>query len=129
MTNDELRIAIAKAKGWKLFTRDRFGESVQELYYSESGKIKYAEQIEFQELDVEKLANLEYIPDWPNEIAAAWELFDELPVYKSVECARHDGRPKPVIWECHVNGVGNFLANTAPVVICLAWLAWKEGQE
>lgn len=128
MTNDELIIAIAKAKGMNAGVvcewDDIYGTHHTEDYagdrewYPAGTPIYYTENGVFYPL-----------PDWPNDIAAAWELFDELPVYKSIECARHDGRPKPVIWECHVNGVGNFVANTAPIVICLAWLAWKEGQK
>jgi hypothetical protein len=90
LSNDKIRLAIAKAKGMKTIG-----------------------------------INLPIIPNWPVDIAAAWELLVEAqqgPYQQAVEV--HRTIAVSLLWWCLI---GNKFAkdNTAPRAICLAWLAWK----
>lgn len=62
--------------------------------------------------------------DWAENIADAWELFEEMPSVAFVR-KEYDGR-----YSCY-NGTSAFekgnwcIADTAPTAIATAWLGWK----
>lgn len=74
--------------------------------------------------------------NWAENIADAWELFEELPegtsimrVYSSGGkysiCLRDDNGALSYDNE---NIKGFFLYETAPLAICMAWIKWKESK-
>jgi hypothetical protein len=109
MTPAELREAIAKAKGYV---------NVHEGYNDTLRGIKLPNNYKAVE-----------IANWPENISAAWKLFEEMPHpeiyhgtyinganYWRCACGKWDyGEPE---YECE--------ADTAPLAICRAWLMWKE---
>jgi hypothetical protein len=127
---DELRLRIARLDGW-IFP----GES-------EQGDIDYM-------LNHYGISN-HPVPDYPNDIAAAWELVDEMnhsgDGFVDLIYAIHDNGPQ-LKWLCEfrmlskwivkngndpLDGRSDYilgLAPTAPEAICRAWLAWKEAQK
>ena len=121
MTNDEIRIKIAKLKGWRVYdpkdyNGQLFGTSPEGVFYSA-------------------------LPDWPGEMSPAWSLVEEarkaevgvmihnsltilpVPDIWSYTCAFYDpiGGPHHKTYSAE--------AETAAMAICLAWLAWKEGDK
>ncbi len=118
MTNDEMRIAIGKLRGFDVAispsaTRDH-------LWFQ---LFKDGERYSTNSYLVEDKAWRD-APNWPENIADAWELWEELPPFKSIEYHAPMNRPYSVMYT-----VGNthhqFDADTAPLAICVAWLAWE----
>jgi len=104
MDGDALRLAVAKALGWR-------------RVYKGSGFI----------VSLSPKGEEELLPDWPRDIAAAWELMEEMrnaelnvTIYHAVGV---DG------WIVSLDYMDNFAyyGETAPIAICRAWLAWKGG--
>ena len=138
MTNDELRIAIAKAKGMNAgvveewddiygthHTHDYAGDR---NWYPAGTPIHYAENGVFYPL-----------PDWPNDIAAAWELVEEMitPKDESIAAILASHRPY-IVWngEDWIYLVGGDESDeqvargtTLPLAISRAWLIWKTEAE
>jgi len=119
MTNEELRLAIAKAKGWT-------GPTVVGqvfAYYSPDGRMRAA------------------LPNWPTSIADAWELVEEVIASGIGWCPGfcfddHDG-DRPPEWVAEFNRYWKkgsdyshyeAAATTAPRAICEAWLEWKAAK-
>ena len=112
MTDEELRLAIAKAKGWIEST-----ENGARWINPRGGAIFT-------------------IPNWPKHIHTAWELVEEMKVggyYVRVDTPFTADSPYQVKvdemgWADHNPPPpgGWYSADTAPRAICLAWLAWKE---
>ena len=129
MTNNELRIAVAEARGWGEIVPGQFGSlwgvpkilTEQRVQVTLNGK------------------TIEEIPNYPNSMDACETLIDEMTGYRdglgnyhlaqiNIEFYRGewtaqvyypDGEP----WACS-NG-GN---KSMPEAICDLYLAWKEGQ-
>jgi hypothetical protein len=121
MTPTELRLAIAKAKGIPIATARthdfKHGYGPERIVNAVTGKS---------------------VPDWPADIAAAWELVEEGefiigPEYAGGYDMRQIGWSVYECWVCAAddvnseNGHGRELAiaETAAIAICRAWLAWK----
>lgn len=108
MTPEEIRLEIAKRKG--IMARPGFGGR---LVYDD-----YASEV------------VHPLPNWPTDIAAAWELFCEFP--SMAELWRDVIRKGEFVFSCKVSlnlQTIVFVAPTAPLAICKAWLAWKRGQD
>ena len=137
MTNEEIRLAIAKAKGAKLWFRP--GAPTAPLLTLKNIFIHSS----WQELPITRVIGNEYwdIPNWPEDIAAAWELVeemeggDEIHAYEVyMYCGRGDGRYRVTVFDARWNGedttqltkITSQLEDDMPRAICLAWLAWKE---
>ena len=118
MTPAELRLAIARAKGWT---------HIREVAFSGSliGKNPHGSS--------------DTLPDWPADIAAAWELVQEGrfiigPEYAGGYDIRQIGWSVYECWVCAADDVNSetghgrelAIAETAPLAICRAWLAWKD---
>lgn len=116
MTRDEimamdaaqLRLAIARAKGWERFLSldgHMLGRSPDGTWFDS-------------------------VPDWPNDISAAWELVEEMGKSCKVHVSYYAFDTK---WYCstirvdEIDDVLIFFAkdDTAPLAICRAWLLWK----
>lgn len=115
MTDDEIRIKIAKMKGWRVYDPDKydghlFGRSPEGVFYSE-------------------------LPGWTGDIGTAMSLLSEVGAWQI-------GSPNLDDWGDKINGYwckiyGHDLESSGPEfessgdslphAICLAWLAWKEG--
>lgn len=116
MTNEEIRIAIAQAKGI-------------EVAYPFDGKFGPCYQTG---LTADKKPYLSKLPNWPENIADAWELYREMKQAGCVVVVTHD--PITGHGYCHVNVlntgarlksmIGNYAA-TEELAICLSWLEWK----
>lgn len=72
------------------------------------------------------------IPYYPSDIAAAWELVEEMKNNKCYVYLNYHPTPK---WECKIKDTDSFdygwhegTADTAPIAICRAWLKWKRGK-
>jgi hypothetical protein len=100
MTNNELRHKIAEVKGWIV------QESLTELWY------------------LDEIDRWQIIPNWPVNIADAWELEEEVPTEKRSEYTQEldkiiHGNFKPYHpskWD---------LLHASPRDRCLAYLEWK----
>jgi hypothetical protein len=115
---DELRLRVAKAKGYILMygRMDRASSKPQNHFIGPDGRL-----------------TLE-TPDWPREISAAWELAEEMRLAKCwvlVDTDSYDGN-----WSCSVQYIAKVQGQdecvehyadgeTVPEAICRAWLDWK----
>jgi hypothetical protein len=132
---DELRLKIAKIKGWKFGGIDNREES--NYWVKEpSGYfvVNYCSTPE--EAWVE--AKEEYIPDWPDYISEAFSLLDEVEaaglrwmLYTLADGIKNCAINKPVMIEDeeHWQLVAEEQAATAAVAICLAYASWMEGEK
>lgn len=120
MNNDEIRLAIAKAKGWR-----EVHNTQGILMGGEPGEVAWWKPV----------------PYWPTDIKAAWELVEEAQAAK-VGLVLHNSLrfiPSPETWSyaCTfydpVGGPNHEVYSaeeeTAPLAICRAWLAWDEGRK
>ena len=128
MTNEELRLAIAKAKGIQFHVSDG-GEWIQGGYrmhreYTDKGDLigKF-----YYEDDGQPYYDL--CPNWPTSIADAWELVEEMArgVDVVVSVSVHNGKSSASF------GKGNWFRlssnhDTAPRAICESYLAWKAAK-
>jgi hypothetical protein len=70
------------------------------------------------------------LPDWPADIAAAWELVDNNDIDFTIHhFVYSDG---PITWVASIHpgrGAKSIYAEepTAPMAICRAWLLWQNG--
>jgi hypothetical protein len=110
MNNDEIRLKVAKIKGWTVV----------------------------QDLSLDMQPWLEDIPNWPVEIADAWELVEEMAIPDEFALSMiYKDCMENIIWECvysRYEDCGDFgsrfvMADTAPLAICLAYIQWKESQK
>jgi hypothetical protein len=99
MTNEELRLAIAKAKGWVCLAGVWLGPL---------------------EPDGTRVA-LYNVPDWPASIADAWELWDEMKEYVTIWFDSVQ-----LVWVVYNESNAKYIDDiTVLRAICEAWLAWK----
>ena len=147
MTNDELRIAIAKAKYERVEVRGcEFSPDCGDLNEVQSIDVRYPQyrtmsdryilwpcwfESSFTDEDV-VYEHWVPVPDWPNDIAAAWELFDELPRVREL----YDCPDGSITFVCggkdtYMGLDGGYRANadTATLAISRAWLIWKTEAE
>lgn len=115
MTDDELRLAIAKAKGWS--DTKVLGDCF--VVYSPEGYVK------------------PNYPDWPTDIGAAWELVEEMRaggVTVEITADPNDDNNQERKYgivlrrEVYTLGWAGFMgwATTAARAICEAWLVWHN---
>jgi hypothetical protein len=111
MTDDELQEAIAVLRGWIKLPWPAV-PSLQKP--SENGVITY-------------------VPNWPKDICAAWELWEELiEAHFSVKLLQFDYSPMCYVIMHHRQGHdegipdNEFSGVNASRAICNAWLDWKE---
>ncbi len=122
MSAKELRIEIAKLKGyeWHCYM---FGLSTQ-TYVLES---KRSESFGVTDMPMPQKATRLDCPDYPYDIAAAWELVEE--AYKKEFAISIEAMP--VIsrrWHIHL-GNYNGQDDTLPLAICRAWLLMMENEK
>lgn len=114
MSPDELRVAVAKAKGWR-------------VYIINKGDF---ESLEYSTEEMPYVAR--HCPDWPASIADAWELVEEIRQSGAWVYVDTDNT-----YTCAVQivGVDNEIteyfstADIAPLAISRAWLMWKREEE
>lgn len=116
MTPEQLREAIAKAKGW-------FQYQDLENPHSAPASNCYNWWYVFEN---ENWKWTSHIPDWPTNIADAMDLFDEVQV-EPFEQAVFIGREVALSsdWHCYI-GVHCSTAPTAPLAISRAYLLFKN---
>lgn len=107
MTDEELRLEIAKAQGWDKIRRYRD---------------RWTGEHDTEEWGVTR----DRIPEYPLEISGAWELVEEMGELENVtvELCNHQ-------WECRTDDYARTIyghGKTAPRAICEAWLMWKDAQ-
>ena len=73
--------------------------------------------------DGSKYKNYDPIPDWPNNIKAAWGLVEEMGAGVNI---RHVVDTYGDKWHCSFNLPLWYSDDTAPLAICRAYLAWKN---
>jgi hypothetical protein len=124
MTDEQLRLAIAKVKGYSLYQIGANG------YVARSSGLSPKEEHRVDEFVNPQHIRFFFTPDWPVDISAAWELWEEIPVIAMLK--NHD------ISEIQVYDEGEAVReNTAvvryrisgkfsPRAICIAYLAWKD---
>ena len=109
MTNEELRLAIAKAKGYRTFMLDENHPAV--IF----GANKVGD---------ERFYTNEMPPDWPASIADAWELWDEM---KEHVVIWFDG--VQLVWVVYNEPNDKYIDDiTVLRAICKAWLSWKAAK-
>lgn len=131
MTADELRIAIAKAKGWTIWKHSdssRYGLPLSPKDAPGEGSGWSIRD----NWDGKLIWQNEY-SDWPKSISAAWGLAEEM--LSSGMSIHIDAGSSITGWfACaypdDIDTGDDFfgLAETAPIAICRAWLAWKAAQ-
>lgn len=105
--NEEIRLKIAKLKGWTV--------------------LPYPAQPKWQRPTASGVECLYELPNWPESIADAWELFEEfISENKHLSCGI---AIEPLVSHEWVASLGYWRSYgaTAPLAICKAWIAWKEG--
>lgn len=117
MTPEEIRLEIAERKGYENI-RTWGIKNVLMVYGGQEPGLHHN------------------LPNWPESIAAAWELFEELPIRRELLVTNY----KQVVYECasgwsgwdfESGGPGKYAerGDTAPLAICRAWLAWKRSED
>jgi hypothetical protein len=124
MTDEQLRLAIAKVKGYSLYQIGANG------YVARSSGMLPKEAYQVDAFVTPQHIRFFYTPDWPVDISAAWELWEEFPVVAQL---KNHG-----ISEIQVYDEGEAVRDNIAVVryrisgkfsprtICLAYLAWKD---
>lgn len=123
MTNQELRIAIAKAKGYKWFGNSKAVVLIDGNLWPQSEYLT-------EEPDLKTVINL-YCPDWPNDPIAARELIQEMQRSECVVIIVYnlDGRGY-----VHVSPLGKGIdmfgvyGDTVEQATSLAWLKWDSSR-
>jgi hypothetical protein len=145
LTNDELKLEIAKAKGWRCirFVSTNKNPPVRTITsLIPPGETAIGEGSEYWVTENSDEWNEKgYLLDmyWPTDIAAAWELADEagfvvgpqwsggLDSHRIGWCVYSDWvSVSNDIWSFDSDRYSLAIADTAPRAICLAWLKWKE---
>lgn len=122
MSDDELRLAIADTKGIAMVCIPHTEYVTREMAIDAGDKSLEGQPIDFGN---EWIPN-PYLSDWPRDIAAAWELMDEMvangkrPGIKRV--AEHEWRAVADHDECDT------YSTSAPRAIAEAYLLWKRTQ-
>jgi hypothetical protein len=103
---DELRVMIAEKRGW---TKVRMTKIL--------GLRGHVPQHDWDDA----------LPDWPRDIAAAWELVEEMRAARVVFNFTYIGYASR--WYCELAG-GRYAkgGDTAPEAISRAYLQWKESK-
>jgi hypothetical protein len=127
MTPEQIRLEIAKIKGWKIEDKGTF-----QIVTDPSGDKNLTQHgLEF------------FTPDWPGSIAAAWGLVEEMTDkenkdYCTFTMMRCDGWSSGQLWGYEVTFGKPFMhrtkdvscwASTAPLAICKAYLQWQRGMK
>ena len=119
MAPNELLEEIAKKHGW--YAQPAFDRR----FIPARGNIMY-DDIYYR--TPEKVFESPVIPDYPRDIAAAWELVEEIknqcPIFKLQ--GFKDGEFVFDIQDEHFTSLAWATGETAPLAICRAWLIWKE---
>jgi hypothetical protein len=116
MTDEQLRIRAAELMGWtEVEIEDGIPIGVHPMW---SGQLPPGETTKGD------------LPDYPNDIAAAWELVDYMGFKKGLDIELCGG---PLVWEASfapVDGeaIGFSRDSTAPKAITLAFIAAMEGE-
>lgn len=116
LTPEQLRVEIARRKGYTVGVgrMDRASIYSTKWYQAPNG------------------IRTTVIPDWPNDIAAAWELLEEASDYLISSTSSLDiGRVYSVrIFGRRVDShISTTNTDTLPVKICRAWLMWRKGED
>ncbi|CAK0753303.1 hypothetical protein CCP3SC15_1930008 [Gammaproteobacteria bacterium] len=124
MTPEELRIEIAKVKGWTNFVTGYFSS-----WTPYNGEPLEAHHLETWATMPDGEVRTRQIPNWPIEIAAAWELEDTLPD----DNARYE-YTRLLTWvinriEPYVTDQRFMLIHATPLLRARAWLMWKTEAE
>ena len=120
LTDNEIRLKIAELKGWRVYdvnldyrVEKYMGTSPEGVFYA-------------------------VLPDWPTDIAAAWEMVEEIkaagiwfmmgnPDFNPDAAMVHGWWAKLYLPDDDTGGIEiEQVADTAARAICLAWLTWKE---
>jgi hypothetical protein len=100
--NDEIRLKIAKLKGW---TADEYNNAL--------------------EFDAPEGHN-KYLPNWPESIKDCYALEDEIPEDQQDD---YISKLEDVILRDGAFVVSGFdMVHATPTQRCKAWIAWKESQ-
>jgi hypothetical protein len=137
---DELRLKIAKVRGFTFGDYYPVDVIREHPVLGKSKTIRRPDGYTFTgpremgEAEIWEIAlQNPYFPDWPRDIAAAYELVAEMPrmqlnwYAKTAKHSRGKGGP---LWTCRINmmNIMDFLGATAPEAIARAYLAWKDAQ-
>ena len=114
MTDKELRLEVAKRKGWSIHYAEECNYDAGTIYYtSPSGDI-FSTKFGYTPLE-----------NWPTDIASAWGLVEEMKV-DVVGIAWDTDHWAVDLWISRWLRCTNAICSRA---ICEAWLAWKDAQE
>ena len=123
MTDEELRLAIAKAKGGKISYRPGAPDSPMVTMDKHVYEVS-----RFGWLELDSLGDKTptwFCRDWPTDIAAAWELVGDMLYYDIKSIAK--GKVVAVLYpERNLLKAKVGKSNTTPRAICIAWLKWQE---
>jgi hypothetical protein len=137
MTDEELRIEIAKAKGWREFIVP------PDYNHENGGNVIYVpptiteHDLVYALPNIGKVAQFYFCRNWSTDMAAAWGLVEEASCVKvgfSLANMQYVETKRIVYeaifydeWGGPITEKFIAIAPTAPRAICLAWLAWQDG--
>ena len=128
MTNDEIRIKIAKLCGYNWYEINKEATLCNVSY---AGILPKGREVVDHPSEGSKLYFI--CPNWPESIADAWELVEEMRAnHFSIKLMAWDHTDKWVVIMHHRQGHDEKIpddeieSDTAPLAICLAYIAWKE---
>jgi hypothetical protein len=121
LTAEELRMEIAKAKGWQIYHYDK--DIAENCYYLlVDSDFDAVNPFNYRKTEAECWEK--DLPGWPANIADAWELVEEMGKLENVTIQNVED-----YWRCEVDDMARTIgacATTAPIAICKAYLRWKS---
>lgn len=141
MDNDELRIAIAKARGWKVVADAGNNERPFYILHPDVNITVTTGHPTAAGAWNEAFSS-DSIPLWDTDIAAAWKLMNEIVKsgdgFVTLYAGVYPDNPLKTQWTLdfgmrqhyirkHKTGQIIGEGETAPIAICRAWLQWKRG--
>lgn len=131
MTDDELRLEIAKAKGWNFPHEEIYTQFVTREMAMDACDMSMEGMPIPDSVWVQGDGDP---PNWPADISAAWELVEEVITadYRAGIWQLKEGYNCSILKPIYLDGdefvrcVTESQADTAPRAICEAWLAWKK---
>ena len=124
MTNDEIRVKIAKLRGanwWEIDGQAYLCNPMHAAMLPKGAKV----------VDSPSPVSKVYyrVSNWPVDIKAAWELVEEMATPDNFGLSFWNNN----VWECiyrkEEDYTGFVEADTAPLAICHAFIQWKESQK
>jgi hypothetical protein len=132
--NEEIQKKIAKLKGWQPIDIDYWGEETglqKELgqeWFDTAEEDDSSIGLHWVNLDKHISRSNDLFPNWPESIADAWELIEEVQKEPHEQYVNIERAPcLATNWRVTI-GVNHGISGTLPMAICEAYIHWEESQ-